>query len=65
MLNQGVVRLLIGKSLSDAIASLEAFSCKWRVYAIDDIVSETSPERDDNRYNLVINNNQVVRVIAG
>jgi len=64
-LNQGIIRLLIGKSEAEAIEALEGFKCKWRVYAVDGSVAGASSDRDDRRYNLILNDGVVTRVIAG
>jgi len=64
-LNHGIVRLLIGKTEADAIAALVSFNCKWRVYAIDGSVTESPNDRDDSRYNLILNEGIITRVIAG
>jgi hypothetical protein len=65
MLNHGIVRHLIGKTQAEAIASLQGFNCKWRIYAIDGAVVENPPDRDDQRYNLILENGIVTRVLAG
>ena len=64
-INHGIIRFLIGKTEADAIEALEGFKCKWRVYAVDGSVSEATSDRDDRRYNLILDNGIVVKVIAG
>lgn len=65
MLNSGIVKLLLGKLEQDAIDSLESFKRQWRIYAREGSVFDAPPDRNDNRFGLVIENGIVIRVIAG
>lgn len=65
MLNHGIIRFLIGKTQAEAVQALQGFNCKWRLYAIDGSVIDQPPDRDDNRYNIIIDGGVVTRVIAG
>lgn len=66
MINPSIVRLLLEKSEQDAAALLNKFNCKWRVMCRDGrMVSGLAADRDDNRYNLVIQLGKIVRVMPG
>jgi len=66
MINPSIVRVILGKSEQEAAAILSKFNCKWRVMHRDGKnISTISADRDDNRYNLIILNEKIERVLPG
>jgi len=66
MINASIAKLLYGKTEEEAIKLLKQFNRTWRVVIRDEEpVPNLSPDRDDNRYSLVINAKRVERVTFG
>jgi hypothetical protein len=65
-MNSSIHKLILGKSEQDAIAALNNFKCIWRVRMRDgQEVSGLAPDRNDKRYNLIIRDGKVERVLFG
>ncbi len=65
MLNSSIHKLVLGKKEREAISILQSFKCAFRIIMRDGAVIETADNRDDSRYNLVINAGVVEAVIPG
>lgn len=66
MINPSIHRILLGKRESEAIAILKKFKCPFQVISRDGgTVNNILNDRNDDRYNLIIANGVVERVIAG
>jgi hypothetical protein len=65
-MNAAICSLICGKPEKDAIEELNRFKCSWRVIMRDgESVSDLTPDRNDKRYNLVIKDGRVARVLPG
>jgi hypothetical protein len=65
-MNPSIQRIITGKTEAEAQLMLEKFKCRWRVIMRDGKrVESVSQDRDDNRYNLIIRNGLVERVLPG
>lgn len=65
-MNPAIINLIIGKTEDEAMEELDRFKCNWRILMRDGVtLPDLSPDRNDKRYNLVIKNGFVERVIAG
>jgi len=66
MINPSISKLLLGIPEADAGALLNQFQVTWRVSHRDGAQVETiTQDRDDGRYNLLLNDGIVVRVLPG
>jgi len=66
MINPSIARLLLEKSEQDAAVILNKFNCKWRVTHREGInIEGLAADRDDNRYNLLIRDGKIERVLPG
>lgn len=66
MINPSIVMLLLEKPEQEAASILNKFNCKWRVSHRDgENVNTISADRDDNRYNLIIQSGIIQRVLPG
>lgn len=66
MINPAIHKLLLNKTEAEAGSILDQYNCIWRVKFRDGVmVKNLSADRDDRRYNLVIENGKVTRVLAG
>jgi len=66
MINPSIARILLEKSEQEAAALLENFDCKWRISHRDGVgLNNISADRDDNRYNLIICDGKIKRVLPG
>jgi len=65
-MNHAIASLIRGKLEQDAIEDLKRFNCNWRVRMRDgEEVANLTPDHNDKRYNLIINDGIVVHVLAG
>ena len=65
-MNSAIVQLIVGKREKPAIEILNNFKCNWRVIMRDgETVKDLAPDRDDRRYNVVIKDGRVERVLPG
>lgn len=65
MINSSIHKLILGKKEREAISILQSFKCAFRIIMRNGAVVETSNNRNDDRYNLVISGGVVESVIAG
>lgn len=66
MINPSIQRLLMGKKEQEAIAILKNFKCSFRIMMRDGASpGDATNDRNDDRYNLVIKDGLVERVLAG
>lgn len=66
MINPSIVRLVLNKHETEVEDLLNKFKVRWRIRFRDGVeVDNLSNDRDDNRYNLIIKDNHVERVIGG
>lgn len=66
MINPAISKILFNKTEKEAGELLDQYKCPWRVKFRDGvIVTNLSADRDDRRYNLILENGKVVRVVAG
>lgn len=64
-INPSIVKLLVGKHENSAIQILQEYKKPWRIYSRDGKMVDLTNDRNDSRYNLIIYNNKVWRVIDG
>jgi len=65
-MNPSIAKLLIGKNEQDAALILQRFGKSWRVIFRDgNPVPNLTPDRNDNRYGLVLKEAIITRVIFG
>ena len=65
-MNPAIVTLIMNKPEARAIEHLNNFKCNWRIIMRDgESVKDLAPDRDDRRYNLVIKDGLVERVLPG
>lgn len=65
-MNPAIQKLLLGKSEYDAINLLRRYQCIWRVRSRDGVeVEGLTADRDDRRYNLILVDGKVERVLPG
>ena len=65
-MNPSIQRIIIGKTEAEAIAILSQFGCNWRIaFRNKEQEQNLTKDRDDRRYNLVMQNGKVQRVFAG
>lgn len=66
MINPSIHRLLLGKRELEAVTILKKFKCHFQIISRDGAaVNNILNDRNDDRYNLVITDGIVERVIAG
>jgi hypothetical protein len=66
MINASIHKLLLGKTETEAVNILNQFKCSWRVKFRDGVMlSNLSADRNDNRYNLCLEEGKVVNVLPG
>ena len=65
-MNQAICNLITGKREKEAIQDLNTFKCQWRILMRDgEAPQNLTPDRNDQRYGLVIQDGVVVRVMPG
>lgn len=65
-MNPGISNSIIGKFEKDAVEVLNQYNCIWRVIMRDgQAPPDLSEDRNDKRYNLVIKDQLVERVLPG
>jgi hypothetical protein len=65
MINPSIQRLLLGKREQEAIDILRKFKCSYRIMMRDGSNVGVAHDRNDDRYNLVIKDGLVERILAG
>ncbi len=65
-MNSSIVTLICGLPETQAVDHLNQFKCSWRIMMRDgETVQDLTPDRNDKRYNLVIKDGLVERVLFG
>lgn len=65
-MNPAIQNLVLGKSEYEAINILRIYQCNWRILSREGKnVEGLSVDRDDKRYNLIIVDGKVERVVSG
>ena len=65
-MNPSIAKLLMGKTEQEAANLLLQYKKSWRVIFRDgNQVPDLIPDRDDNRYGLVVTNGKISRVLFG
>lgn len=66
MINAAIHKLLLGKTETEAMNILNQYKCSWRVKFRDGVImGDLSLDRNDNRYNLCLEEGKVCRVLPG
>ena len=65
-MNPSIAKLLMGKTEQEAANLLLQYKKSWRVIFRDgNQVTNLTPDRDDNRYGLVVTDGKISRVLFG
>jgi hypothetical protein len=65
-MNPSIAKLLMGKTEQEAANLLLQYKKSWRVIFRDgNQVANLIPDRDDNRYGLVVTDGKISRVLFG